>query len=115
MHVVADGRLWRTMASPITAEARGRLRGARVAAPAPELPDGPVRVQRRVSSRGALQVCRQRVHVGLPHAGKTVTVEVDDTCFRILDQHETMLTVVPRTNTEEVTRFKAYGHKAARA
>jgi transposase InsO family protein len=115
VHVVADGRLWRTMASPITAEARGRLRGARVAAPAPELPDGPVRVQRRVSSRGALQVCRQRVHVGLPHAGKTVTVEVDDTCFRILDQHETMLTVVPRTNTEEVTRFKAYGHKAARA
>jgi hypothetical protein len=42
-------------------------------------------------------------------------VEVDDTCFRILDQHNTMLTVVPRTNTEEVTRYKAYGHKAARA
>jgi hypothetical protein len=53
--------------------------------------------------------------VGLPHAGKTVTVEVDDTRFRILDQHDTMFTVVPRTNTEEVTRYKAYGHKAARA
>ena len=40
---------------------------------------------------------------GPPHAGKTVTVEVADTCFRILDQHETMLGVVPRINTEEVT------------
>jgi transposase InsO family protein len=115
VHVVADGRLWRTLPSPVQPEARGRLRGAHVAGPPPQLPDGPVRVHRRVSSRGALQVCRQRVHVGLPHAGKTVTVEVDDTCFRILDQHDTMLTVVPRTNTEEVTRYKAYGHKAARA
>ena len=51
----------------------------------------------------------------LPHAGKAVIVEVDDTCFRILDQHETMLMVVPRTNTEEVTHYTAYGHKAARA
>jgi hypothetical protein len=33
--------------------------------------------------------------------------------FRILDEHETMLCVVPRTTTEEVTRFKAYGHRAA--
>jgi hypothetical protein len=115
VHVVIDGRLWRTMPSPIAPEVRGRLRGARLAGPPPQIPDGPVRVYRRVSSRGALQVCHQRVHVGLPHAGKTVTVEVDDTCFRILDQHDTMLTVVPRTNTEEVTRYKAYGHKAARA
>ncbi len=45
-------------------------------------------------------------HVGLPRAGKTVTAELDDTCFRILDQHDTMLTVVPRTDTAEVTRYK---------
>ncbi len=62
-----------------------------------------------MSCRGGIQVCRQRVHVGFPHAGKTVTVEVSDTCFRILDQHGTMLKVVPRTNTTEVTRYKAYG------
>jgi hypothetical protein len=68
-----------------------------------------------VSCRGVLQVCRQRVHVGPPHAGTTVAVEVDDAYCGILDQHDTMLTVVPRTNTEEVTRYKAYGHKAARA
>ena len=111
VHVIADGQLWRTTATPVAPEARGRLRGARVAGPPPKLPQGPLRVQRRVSCRGGIQVCRQRVHVGLPHAGKTVTVEVDDTTFRILDQHETMLAVVPRTNTEEVTRFKAYGHR----
>jgi transposase InsO family protein len=111
VHVVADGQLWRTMPCPVPVAARGRLRGARVAGPPPAIPGGPVRVQRRVSCRGGIQVCRQRVHVGLPHAGKTVTVEVDDTSFRILDQHETMLAVVPRTNTEEVTRFKAYGHR----
>ena len=73
---------------------------------------------------------RHRPHPHLPpqqtHPDSTVdqprhahvegeTVEVDDTRFRILDQHDTMLTVVPRTNTEEVTRYKAYGHKAARA
>jgi hypothetical protein len=30
----------------------------------------------------------------------------DDTCFRILDQHDTMLTAAPRTNTEVVTRYQ---------
>ncbi|TCN29261.1 hypothetical protein EV644_13921 [Kribbella orskensis] len=50
---------------------------------------------------------RQRLHDGLPHAGQTVTPEVDDTRFRILDQHQSMLAAVPRTNTEEVTRYKA--------
>jgi alpha-beta hydrolase superfamily lysophospholipase len=28
------------------------------------------RVQRRVSERGAIQVCGRRVHVGLPHPGQ---------------------------------------------
>jgi transposase InsO family protein len=115
VHVIADGRLWRTLPSPVDPAVRGRLRGARLAGPPPLIDAGPVRVQRRVSCRGGIQVCRQRVHVGLPHAGRIVTVEVDDERFRILDEHETMLCVVPRTTTEEVTRFKAYGHRAAGA
>jgi transposase InsO family protein len=110
IHVVVDGQLWRTVASPIPPQIRGRLRGARLAGPPPAVPDGPVRVQRRVSVTGACQVCRQRVQVGLQHARATVTVEVEPTLFRILDDRETILKVVPRTNTEEVTRFKAYGH-----
>jgi len=59
-----------------------------------------------VSSRGGIQVCNQRVQVGMTHARKIVTVEVDQTVLRILDSTGT---VVPRTNTEEVTRHKAYG------
>jgi hypothetical protein len=33
--------------------------------------------------------------VGLPHAGKIVTLDVEETHFRISDEHETMLSVVP--------------------
>jgi hypothetical protein len=28
----------------------------------------------------------------------------------VLDQHDHVLTVVPRTSRKEVTRYKAYGH-----
>ena len=115
LHVIADGLLWRTIPLPIPVQARERIRGAKLAGPPPRPPDGPARVQRRVSERGSIQVCRQRVQVGLPHAGQTVTVDVEETRFRVLDQNETMLTVVPRTNTREVTRHKAYGHTSRRA
>ena len=30
--------------------------------------------------------------------------------LRVLDEHDQVLTVVPRTSRKEVTRFKAYGH-----
>lgn len=72
------------------------------------------RVQRKVSSRGGIQVCNQRVQVGMTHASKVVTVEVDQTVFRILDSAGTLLTVVVRTNIGEVTRHKAYGSKTTR-
>jgi hypothetical protein len=61
----------------------------------------PIRVQRRVSSRGQTQVCGQRIHVGLPHPAKIVTLEIADDRFNIYDQHETMLCMVPRTTTKE--------------
>jgi hypothetical protein len=68
-----------------------------------------VRVQRRVSCRGGIPIVGQRVQVGFRHAGATVTVEVDDTVLRVLDQHDEILTVVPRTSRKEVTRYKVYG------
>jgi hypothetical protein len=34
----------------------------------------PLRVQRRVSCRGALVVAKQRIHVGIVHAGRTLTI-----------------------------------------
>ena len=49
------------------------------------------------------------MHVGFHHAGATVTIEVEDTMLRVLDQHHQVLTIVPRTSRKEVSRYKAYG------
>ena len=48
--------------------------------------------------------------MGFRHAGATVTIEVDDTVLWVLDQHDDILTVVPRTSRKEVSRYKVYGH-----
>jgi hypothetical protein len=59
MHVLTqDGTLWRTLPCPIPPGQRHRLQGVRLAGPAP-LPDATTSVQRRVSSRGGVQVARQ--------------------------------------------------------
>jgi hypothetical protein len=79
MHVITqDGVLWRTLPYPIPPGQRHRLQGVRLAGPAP-LPEPAVTVQRRVSSRGGIQVAHQRIHVGMTHAGKIVTVVPQDT------------------------------------
>lgn len=64
-------------------------------------------MQRKVSSRGGIQVVGQRVQVGFGHAGKTVTVAVDDRQLTILHAGATLKTV-PRTTLDGVTRRKAY-------
>lgn len=112
VHVIVDGTLWRTIPFTLPPTDRARLRGARIAGPppAPAPADTPIRVQRRVSSRGGIQVVGQRVHVGFHHAGQTVTIEVEDTVLRVLDAHDQILTAVARTSRNEVTRYKAYGH-----
>jgi Integrase core domain len=101
-----DGTLLRTLACPIPADRRYRLRGARRARSLPPQPGGPVTVQRRVSSRGGLMVARQRIHAGMIHAGKTATVICENNCFRVVIDGETAA-VVPRTTTSEVHRYKA--------
>ncbi len=101
-----DGTLLRTMACPIPADRRSRLRGARRARSLPPQPGGPITVQRRVSSRGGLMVARQKIHAGMIHAGKTATVICENTCFRVVIDGETAA-VVPRTTTSEVHRYKA--------
>jgi hypothetical protein len=83
-------------------------RGVRLAGPDP-LPAPQQTVQRKVSSRGGIQVARQRIQVGFSHAGKTVTVELGDTTLRVIDQHGELITTVPRNSTCEVSRYKAYG------
>ena len=91
---------WRTI--PVTCRAPARLGCAAPASPAPD------RVQRRVSSRG-IQIIGQRVQVGFRYAGTTVTIEVEDTVRRVLNQHDHVLTVVPRTSRKEVTRERPTG------
>jgi hypothetical protein len=64
-------------------------------------------VQRRVSSRGGIQVARQRIQVGMTHAGKIVTVVTETNSFRLVIDGETVA-VVPRTTSSEIRRDKAY-------
>lgn len=109
MHVITqDSSLWRTLPCPIPPAQRHRLQGVRLAGPDP-LPQPGLTTQRKVSSRGGIQVARQRVHVGLPHAGCIVTIELGDTTLRVTDPSGELLTTVPRNSTGEISRFKAHG------
>jgi len=101
-----DGTLLRTMACPVPAERRYRLRGTRRGRPLPPQPGGLITVQRRVSSRGGLMVARQKIHAGMVHAGKTATVICEDNHFRGVIDGETAA-VVPRTTSSEIHRYKA--------
>jgi hypothetical protein len=114
MHVISqDGVLWRTLPCPIPPGQRHRLQGVRLAGPDP-LPQSRPAVQRRVSSRGGIQVARQRIQVGFPHAGKTVTIELGHTTLRVIDSNGELITTVPRNSTGEISRFKAYGTRTPR-
>ena len=98
--------MWRTLPCPIAPGQRHRLQGVRLAGPAP-LPDATATVQRRVSSQGGIQVARQRIQVGMTHAGKIVTVTAEDHSFRLSIDGQAA-GVVPRTTTREIHRYKAY-------
>jgi transposase InsO family protein len=106
MVITGDGELARVLPCPVPAAGRARLRGARKAAASPPPPSGPVTVQRRVSSRGGIMVATQKIHPGMIHAGKTVTVICENNCFRVVIDSETAA-VVPRTTSSEVHRYKA--------
>jgi hypothetical protein len=97
MHVITqDGILWRILACPIPADQPHRIQGVRLAGPDP-LPAARLTVQRKVSSRGGIQVARQRIQVGISHAGQTVTVELGDTAVQVIDQHGELIKIVPAT------------------
>jgi len=58
------------------------------------------------SCRGSICIARQKVQVGIGHAGRTVTVEEAGTTVRVYDGHQ-LLTEVLRTSTRQIVRFKA--------
>jgi hypothetical protein len=113
LQLVDDGVLLRSLPNPLTAAEMARIRDARPAGPSPHPAADSVRVERRISSRGSLSVARQRIHVGMVHAGLTVTVEAADHTFRVYDGNE-LLTEVARTTTKNLARFKVRKPEAPR-
>jgi hypothetical protein len=110
MHVITqDASCGAACPAPSRPASGTGCKGVRLATPEPVQPPAAIRIQRRVSSRGGIQVTRQRVQVGMSHAGKTITIDIGDTSLRILDQHDDLIKTVPRTSTAPVSRFKAYG------
>lgn len=55
-------------------------------------------------------VTAQRIHVGMIHARKIITVTADDHCYRLDVEGETVATV-PRTTSREIHRYTAYATK----
>jgi hypothetical protein len=106
-----DGELLRTLPCPVPPADRPRLRGARRAASMPAPPTGPITVQRRVSQRGSIMVATQRIHVGMIHARKIVTVTAAEHSFQVSIEGE-VVAIVPRTTSREVHRYKAYATRA---
>lgn len=106
-HILTEGRLVKTIASPVHGDARLRLRGARNPNGALPAPDERLAVQRTVSKQGQIQVAGQRVQVGLTYRRKVVTVLVDDQRFQLMLDGVALKTV-PRTTTKEVTRYRAW-------
>jgi Transposase and inactivated derivatives len=111
MHAIADNALIGTWPCPIPADELPTLRGARSAAtplPPPPLPPGSIRVQRRVHASGRFMVVGQFIKVGPRHAGKLVTVVIEDTHLRVLHGEEE-LAIRPRKNNAPITRIYVRG------
>jgi hypothetical protein len=82
MHAIADGALAGTWPCPITADRAAKLPGARTASAPLPLPAGSIRAQRRVDASGRFMVNGQFIKLGPRHAGKLVTVVIEDTHYR---------------------------------
>jgi hypothetical protein len=95
------GALLRSLPNPHTPAEIARIRDARPAGPPPVPAAEPIRVQRRVSSRGALVVAGQRIHVGIAHAGRTLEVEPADRTIRVYDDTGVLVTEVPCATDQE--------------
>src|SRR5258708_18427243 len=105
MHVITqDGILWRSLPCPIPPGQRHKLQGVRLAGPEPLPPTSQI-IQRKESSRGGIQVARQRIQVGLSHAGNTVTIETGDTTLRIIDEHGELITTAPHVSNAQTSRL----------
>nr|WP_243795023.1 hypothetical protein [Saccharopolyspora gloriosae] len=105
MHAIADNALIGTWPCPLSTERLPRLTGARSPStplPPPPLPAGSLHVQRRVHETGRFMVAKQRIKLGKRHAGKLVTVVIEDTHLRVLHNGEE-IALRPRRNLAPIT------------
>ncbi len=103
LQLVDNGILLRRLPNPLTAAEVARIRDARPAGPPPQPAAEPQRVERRVSCRGTLAIAGQRIHLGIAHAGRTLTVEAADTTWRVYDG-DGLVAEVARTTTRPISR-----------
>jgi len=111
MHAVLDNALIGTWPCPISTSQLAQLKGARPPAtrlPPPPLPAGSLRAQRKVHANGRIMVAKQSIKLGPRHAGKLVTVIVEDTHLRVLHGEEE-IAVRPRRSLTPITRFHVTG------
>lgn len=111
MHAIADNALMGTWPCPVPADRLGQIHRARMATfplPPPPLPTGAIRAQRKVHASGRFTINGQFIKLGPRHAGKIVTVVIEDTHFRIL-HGEDELAVRPRKNPGPITRLYVKG------
>jgi hypothetical protein len=108
LQLVDEGVLLRSLPNPLSPTEQARLRDARPAGPPPAPAAEPQRVQRRVSCRGALVVAGQRIHVGIVHAGRTLSIEAANSTWRIYDDEDGLIAEVARTTTKPLARFKVH-------
>ncbi len=111
MHAIADDALIGSWPCPIAVDRLPRLQGARQPStplPPPPLPAGSLRAQRKVHTNGKIMVANQSIRLGPRHAGKIVTVVVEDTHLRVLHGEEE-IAVRPRRNLAPITRFHVTG------
>ncbi|MFI9568761.1 hypothetical protein ACIHCN_36295 [Streptomyces rishiriensis] len=111
MHAITDNALMGTWPCPVPADRLGQIDGARTATsplPPPPLPAGAIPAQRKVHASGRFMINGQFIKLGPRHAGKIVTVVIEDTHYRIL-HGEDELAVRPRKNLEPITRLYVKG------
>ena len=111
MHAVLDNALIGTWPCPISTSQLAQLKGARSPAtqlPPPPLPAGSLRAQRKVHANGRIMVAKQSIKLGPRHAGKLVTVIVEDTHLRVIHGEEE-IAVRPRRSLAPITRFHVTG------
>jgi hypothetical protein len=106
LQLAADGVLLRRLPNPLTPAEVGLIRDARPAGPPPVPATEPVWVERRVSSPGALVVAGQRIHVGMVHAARTLTVEPADETIRVYAGAGTVLAEIWCTTSKSIASFE---------